>query len=70
MAVNGFAAGKRIWVEICAGTIRADYIGTVLYVTESKAGYCIQFVGGFVVNFSEEDLRQGRVNARIQPRGE
>jgi len=63
MPINGFAAGKRLWIQIHFGTLRADYVGVVLYVTEAASGYRVQLEGGFSVSFSEDDLREGRVTA-------
>lgn len=67
MPINGFAAGKRLWIQIHCGTLRADYVGVVLYVTEAASGYRVQLDGGFSVSFSDADLREGRVTALDYP---
>jgi len=63
--VNGFAAGKRLWVEIVCGSIRVDFIGKLLYVTETDGPtYCLQFHDGFTLSFKQADLEAGRVACR------
>lgn len=64
MPVNGFAAGKRVWIEVACGSMRADYIGIIGHITELPQGsYHIEFRGGFSVSFTETDLFLGKVIA-------
>ena len=63
MPVNGFVAGKRVWIEVVCGSMRADFLGVIGHITEMEDGYHIEFRGGFSVSFTEEDLRLGKIIA-------
>lgn len=64
MPVNGFAAGKRVWVELVSGSLRADFIGVIGHVSETFGeNYHVEFRGGFSISFTRNDLEAGRVIA-------
>ena len=60
--LSNFATGKRLWVEIVCDSVRADFIGTLLYLTETAGDhYDLCFQGGFTLSFTTADLEAGRV---------
>lgn len=62
MPVNGFVAGKRVWVELICGSIRADFLGVIGHVTETTGeNYHVEFRGGFSISFNRSDLKLGRL---------
>lgn len=62
MPVNGFIAGKRVWVQVVLGSVRADFVGVIAHVTEMPGeNYHVEFRGGFSVSFTQGDLDLGRV---------
>lgn len=71
MPVNGFVTGRRVWVEIVCGSLRADFLGVVNRISEAEEQhYHIQFKGGFEMSFHQTDLDTGRVKVHDhQPNG-
>jgi hypothetical protein len=70
MSVNGFVAGKRVWVELVCGSIRADFIGVIGHVSETPGeNYHVEFRGGFAISFTQGDLERGRVIAHDADKG-
>jgi hypothetical protein len=62
MPVNGFTAGKWVWVEIISGSMRADFHGVIGHVAETPGeNYHVEFRGGFSLSFTRTDLEAGRV---------
>lgn len=62
MPVNGFVAGKRVWVELACGTMRADFVGVIGCINDMPEGhYHIEFRGGFSMSFTEADLKLGKI---------
>jgi len=68
MPLNGFIVGKRVWIEIVCGSVRADFLGVISHLTEVPGeNYHIEFRGGFSMSFNIEDLKLGRVIAHEHP---
>lgn len=66
MTLNGFAVGKRLWVEIICNSMRADFLGKLKHITETEGeNYLLQFHGGFTLSFNKADLDAGRVAVRL-----
>jgi hypothetical protein len=62
MPVNGFVPGKRVWVELLWGGMRADFIGVIGALNEMPGGnYHVEFRGGFSLSFNQTDLKLGRI---------
>lgn len=68
MPLNGFKPGKTLWVELNCKSIRADFLGRLLYVTETEGNnYHLQFHGGFTLTFNREDLEAGHIKCHEHP---
>lgn len=54
---DGFILGERIWVEVICGSVRFEFLGRVLHVTETLGGnFHVGFVEGGSINFNHRDI--------------
>lgn len=68
MPLNGFVTGRKLWVEIKSNSVRIDFIGRLLYLTEKEGeNYHLQFRDGPSLSFNKADLDTGTVACHEVP---